>query len=161
MKIKVDNWLTFDNKNEWFNEIKENELNYYTDIYSPWQTKQRLKIWREVEGNTNLWTPYVWYFTSTWTWLLSVTTWFKPSLVTFTYNNVAQNWIWNWAMTSSSQFAFDYNSKTSISTQCIYCRNSGWTAISRAVFLSMDTDWFTIDFILATENVQVWFIAYP
>ena len=72
MKIKVDNWLTFDNKNIWVNEIKEDWLNYYTDIYSPWQTKQKLVIWREVKKDSNLWTPYVWYFTSTWTWLLSV-----------------------------------------------------------------------------------------
>ena len=57
MKIKVDNWLTFDNKNEWFNEIKENELNYYTDMYNAWQTKQQLVIWREVKGNLS-WTMF-------------------------------------------------------------------------------------------------------
>lgn len=142
--------------------IKTKENNYYWNQYDYWKTKRQLEIWKEVKGSINSWwIPKLWNFTSTWSWLLSVVTWFKPSLVTFTYNNVTQNWIWNWAMTSSSQFAFDYNSKTSTSTQCIYCRNAGWTAVSRAIFSSMDTDWFTIDFILATENVQVWFIAYP
>ena len=147
--------------NKWFNVLSNNIKKYYDNTFDPWSTKRQLIIWKEVKWNNNLWSPYIWYFTSTWTWVLSVVTWFKPSLVTFTYNNVSQDWMWNWAMTSSSQFAFDYNSKTSTSTQCIYCRNSGWTAISRAVFSSMDTNWFTIDFILATENVQVWFIAYP
>ena len=157
--MKVNNWIWFDTKNEWVSEIKQDDLNYYTDMYSAWQTKQQLVIWREVKGNLS-WNTYVWYFTSNWTWIHTITIWFKPSLVTFTYNNVTQNWMWNWAMTSSSQFAFDYNSKTSISTQCIYCRNSWWTAVSRAIFSSMNNDWFSIDFILATENVQVWFIAY-
>ena len=151
--------MSIASKNKGITVIDNKTPNYYDNTYYPWTTKQQLVIWKEVKGNLS-WNTYVWYFTSNWTWIHTITIWFKPSLVTFTYNNVTQNWMWNWAMTSSSQFAFDYNSKTSTSTQCIYCRNSWWTAVSRAIFSSMNNDWFSIDFILATENVQVWFIAY-
>lgn len=143
--------------------IKAKENNYYWNQYDYWKTKRQLEIWKEVKESSNSWwIPKLWNFTNSWAWNYSVT-WlgFKPSLVTFTYNNASQTWVWSWSMSETSQFAFDYNSKTRSLTGCIYCRNWSWTAVSRAIFVSMDNDWFTINFTVATENVQVWFIAYP
>ena len=159
MKIKVDNWLTFDNKNEWFNEIKESELNYYTDVYSPWQTKQRLKIWREVEGGTNLWTPYVGSFTITATWNISITwIWFTPSYVRF--DLVHNNGFGSWNMTKNNQNSISLYAWAS-NTRCIDIYNNLWIIQTRAVYVSMDPDWFTINVEIAIPTLTVNFIAYP
>jgi len=154
-KIEKIGFNTFDNTNKWFDTTKQEDLNYYTDIFSPWQTKQKLKIWREVEWNSWWWNTNIWYFTFATTWNITITwVWFKPKLVRFTFADQI-GWMWSWAMTSSYQFAYDINSKSQIQTQCIYIRNSSWTAIWRAVFVSMDNDWFTINITLASTTIYV------
>lgn len=55
MSIKKDEWLTFEDTNKGLEVLKEKPLDYYSDVFSPWQTKQKLKIWREVEWNVWWW----------------------------------------------------------------------------------------------------------
>jgi hypothetical protein len=105
-------------------------------------------------------TPKIWYFTFASTWNITITwIWFKPNLVKFTFCDQVW-WMWVWAMTWTYQYAFDINSKTQIQSQCIYIRNSWWSAIWRAVFVSMNADWFTIDITLATTTIYVNYECY-
>lgn len=53
--MKIDNWLTFEDTNKGLDVVKQEDLNYYTDIYEPWQTKGKLRIGREVEWNVWWW----------------------------------------------------------------------------------------------------------
>ncbi len=85
--------------------------------------------------------------------------WFTPTLVTFSYTDNSSG-MGNGAMSSTSQWAFDVNSKTNTTSQCIYIRNGAGTAIWRAVFVSMDADWFTINVTTATgANISVCYTA--
>lgn len=96
-------------------------------------------------------TPKLQQFTFNATWNIAVTwVWFTPKLVEFHFTD--QSWAyWVWKMTSTYQFAFDVGySWTQIQTECIYIRNSLWNAIWRAVYVSMDSDWFTINVTFST-----------
>lgn len=145
--------------NKWFNTITNKVEDYYWMIYSPWQTKKRLKIWREVERDgSSWWVPYIWNFTITWTWNISITwLWFKPSSVRFDVCDQI-SWSWTWVMTWTNQYALNYSVFTQITTQCIYY----WNPVkARAVYVSMDADWFTINCTYFAANTYVNFIAYP
>ena len=78
----------------------------------------------------------------------------------FTYTDQI-SWYWTWAMEETAVYWFDVLWVPSqITTQCIYIRNSWWTAIWRAKFVSMDNDWFTINLILASTTIYVSYIAF-
>lgn len=72
------NELWKDNKG--FNIQEETKLDNYTDIYTPWQTKKRLRIWYEVEWNIwsggwiSLWFHTIPRLTPTWNYNLIDTT---------------------------------------------------------------------------------------
>ena len=160
--MSIDNIVGYWIPNEWAVDIKlEKPSKYYTDVYNPWQTKGRLKIWREVEWTISSagWTPVIGGFSINSLWNVSVTLWFKPSLVTFT-SITASGW-WTWAITETTQFWMDQRSFTIIDSQCVYIRNSGWTAVHRSELVSINTNGFTLNCILATEWATVRYIAYP
>lgn len=91
------------------------------------------------------------------TWNLSVT-WldFTPKSVLFSFCDAGGTGYGNGAMSSTAQWAFDViNSKSQITSQCIYVRNSGGTAVGRAVYVSMNSDWFTINVTVAGTTINV------
>ena len=147
------------NENKWFNVLKTTASNYYDNVYLPWKTKQQLEIWKEVKWTITWWTPVIGGFSINALWNVSVTLWFKPSLVTFT-SITASGW-WTWAITETTQFWMDQRSFTIIDSQCVYIRNSGWTAVHRSELVSINTNGFTLNCILATEWATVRYIAYP
>jgi len=107
------------------------------------------------------WKLYIWYFTFNSTWNKVITwVWFKPKLVRFTYNNSWQTWMWSWAMTETYQFAYDINGKLNIQTECIQIRDAWLTAIWRASYVSMNTDWFTINVTRASTTINVNYECY-
>jgi hypothetical protein len=127
-------------------------------MYEAGQTKQKYKIGREVEWD--IWWFKVWDFTITWNWDLSITwVWFKPSLVQFQVCD--QLWTasntWIWQMTITNQNAINNTNSSQITTQCIYY----WNPVkARAVYKSMDTDWFTITVSGFTATTYVNYIAF-
>lgn len=141
-------------------EVDETIKDYWKD-FQYWWAIQKLRPWVEVLNKPTWWSNIkIWYFTFNATWNITITwVWFKPNLVKFTFCDQVW-WMWVWAMTWTYQYAFDFNSKTQIQTQCIYIRNSWWTAIWRAVFVSMNNDWFTIDITLATTIIHVNYECY-
>jgi hypothetical protein len=111
--------------------------------YGNWQNT--LDAWLALRNFSTWWKMKIWHFTITTTWNISITgVWFKPKLVKFSVCNNS-NWTWIWAMESTAQFAIDLNSKSDLQSQCIYYRDAWWTVITRAVYVSMDSDWFTIN----------------
>lgn len=125
----------------------------------PWFWDKRLTN-TNVRLNSWWWNFKIWYFTFNSTWNISITwVWFKPKWVIFNYTN--QAWvIGNWAMDWTSQYWYEDNLWTQIQTECIYIRNSWWAAIWRAVYVSMDNDWFTINATLASTTIYVNYIAF-
>ena len=150
--------MSIASKNKGITVIDNKTPNYYDNTYDPWTTKQQLVIWKEVKGNLSWWwTPYLWNFIITWTWNISITwLWFKPSLVRFDVCDQA-SWSWTWVMTQNSQYALNYSVFTQITWQCIYY----WSPVkARAVYVSMDNDWFTINCTYFTANTYVNYTAY-
>lgn len=56
--MKINEWIWLDVKNDWVDIVKQSPLDYYTDIYNPWQTKERLRVWIEVEWSTQTISKY-------------------------------------------------------------------------------------------------------
>jgi len=115
-----------------------------------------------LRNKPNWWWNYkIGYFTFNSTWNVSITwVWFTPKLITFTYTDQTW-WYWTWAMDWTSLFWYDVLwAPSQIQSECIYLRNSWWTAIWRAVFVSMDADWFTINKTLASTTIYVNYIAF-
>lgn len=139
--------------------IKTKENNYFWNQYDYWKTKRQLEIWKEVKESSNSWwIPKLWNFIITWIWNISITwIWFKPSSVRFDVCDQI-SWSWTWVMTSTSQYALNYSVFTQIQWQCIYY----WNPVkARAIYISMDNDWFTINCSWFTANTYVNFTAYP
>lgn len=106
------------------------------------------------------WKFKIWYFTFNSTWNKVITwVWFKPKLVQFFYTNQSDA-IWMWSMDWTSQFWYEEWLWSQIQTECIYFRNWAWTAQWRAVYVSMDDDWFTINATLASVTIFVNRIAF-
>lgn len=103
----------------------------------------------------------IWSFSFNSTGNVSVTwLWFTPKSVQFYFCDAGGTWYGQGWMTNTAQFAFDIiNSKSQITTQCIYIRNGSGTAIGRAVYVSMDSDWFTINVTVAWATINVSWIA--
>lgn len=133
-------------------KIKSNILPWF------WTNKLDSRNIYENNATTSSWTPVIWSLSISSLWNVNVSLWFKPSLVTFT--SICSSGWWTWAATELSQFWMDNRSFTIIDTQCVYMRNTWWTAVHRTEFTSMDATWFTLNCILATETATVRYIAY-
>lgn len=113
---------------------------------------------RNKPNNSN--NPKMWSFTITWTWNIVITwIWFKPKLVQFTATNYSW-WLWNWKMNSTSQYSFDLKTLTWNNTECIYVRDSSSNVMSRAVYVSLDSDWFTINCTYFASNTTVIYTCF-
>lgn len=160
-KLKVDKGLWFDYKNAGLETSKSSELDYYTDVFSPWQTKQKLKIGREVEWDvwgkvySNLFYSAAWNTSETITWV-----WFKPKMIQFNvlydggtmsarstgiYND--ELWI------NKCIFVRDGGAGSYTGTYSIVLRNSTSSVVSNGKVNSVDDDWFTLSFV----NVWGWY----
>ena len=155
MSIKKDEWLTFEDTNKGLEVLKEKPLDYYSDVFSPWQTKQKLKIWREVEWS--VWQFKLGSFTITATGNISVTwVWFKPKMVRFDVCDQLTS-AWTWVITTTNQYAINFALWAQITSQCIYY----WSWVkARAVYVSMDNDWFTINCTYFANNTYVNYTAF-
>jgi hypothetical protein len=144
--MKIDNWLTFEDTNKGFQNIETEPLNYYSDVFTPWQTKQRLKIWREVEWNLSGWWKVK-------TWYSSIPSW---------YTNFAITWVWftpkaiQVVVQSSNKVAWGYadNVWWTLTQRCIYADWWNYSNQTTRLFrfsgtevwdlVSLDSDWFTV-----------------
>ncbi len=137
--MKINEWIGFDVKNKWWLEVKQDDLNYYSDIYTPWQTKQRLKIGREVEWASK--TLYFTFASGTALWVQSYTGfWFTPSayVIDAWLNDsnssicISKGTRFNWVNWWYSSYPSTYNST---STRAIWIYStSAWTTRTRAIF---------------------------
>lgn len=137
-------------------DVKQEELQIPNYQYGNSQNTLDYNI--ALRNKPSSWTPVIWSLSISSLWNVNVSLWFKPSLVTFT--SICSSGWWTWAATELSQFWMDNRSFTIIDTQCVYMRNTWWTAVHRTEFTSMDATWFTLNCILATETATVRYIAY-
>ncbi len=110
--------------------------------------------------NSTAWSKiFIWSFDITSTWNISISwVWFKPKLVKFelVHNN---SWFWSWNMTETSQNSTSFYVWVS-TTRCIDIYNNLWILNARAVYVSMDNDWFTINVQNITPTLNVNFTAF-
>lgn len=98
----------------------------------------------------------VWSFIITGTGIISITgLWFKPSVVRFDVCDQISS-VWTWVMTANWQYAVNFALGTQITTQCIYYGNA---VKARAIYVSMDSNWFTINCTYFAVNTYVNFTA--
>jgi hypothetical protein len=142
--MKIDNWLTFEDTNKGFQNIETEPLNYYSDVFTPWQTKQRLKIWREVEWNVSGWWKVKTWYSSLSIWSNSITwVWFTPKaiqVVVQSSNKVAWGYadnVW-WTLTQRCIY-FDWANYSNQNTRLF---RFDWTNVW--LLNSIDSDWFTV-----------------
>lgn len=76
MKVKENTGIWLENTNKGIQETKIDKIDYYTNEYLPWQTKQRYKPWREVEiFKIETWSQLIVIWTN------DVIVWFKPRFI--------------------------------------------------------------------------------
>lgn len=165
--MKINEWIWIDIRNDWVSHIKQDSLNYYTDTFEPWQTKQRLKIWREVEWSD--WNSKTLYFTFTaWTalWVQSYTGfWFTPTWYIikawlldtasgFCASECFRFWTTQWGWLS---YTWTYSNTT---TRVLAVYNSAWTLNTRANHSAFLSDWISLDFINNSNNVWLLITAF-
>lgn len=163
--MNIDKWLSFEDTNKGMEVIKQKDLDYYTDVFSPWQTKQKLKLWREVEWSA--WWVKVLYFSFwAWTplWVYNFTWfWFKPSsyIVQAWYASTASaitmsyaSYI-NWAVQGFLAYGGTYAQMT---TRMLAIYN--WSSNTRANHSDLLDDWIALDFIENSESVKFTITAY-
>lgn len=142
------------------NTIDESLPSYYSDVFSPWETKEQLELWKEVKWSSGWLKVKCWQTTINTTGTLSIT-WvgFKPKFIRF--QAVDGNFSWSHMETDSFSWyknglrmykpwgtlTFD---TTNYAAE-LY-RDSGGTYVT-VDFSSFDTDGFTIN------RLVVWFSA--
>lgn len=130
----------------------------YKNTNIPWFNQDRLNpLSLRVNSTAWWWNISLWSFTITWTWNISVAwVWFRPKAVRFDVCDQFTS-AWTWIMTTTSQYAINFALWTQITTQCIYYGN--WVK-ARAVYVSMDNDWFTINCTFFAATTYVNFTAF-
>jgi len=161
---KIEQWFnTFEDKNKGFEQLKSKPLDYYTDIYSPWQTKERLKIGREVEWSAWWWSKTiiftrlstVWTGNQSFTWF-----WFKPTSYTIkawrSWSAAVATWsIWGYTTSNYCLQLADWWSNDVSATNYVlrvFYANQWWDRTS-ATHISFDNDWLTLNFNFSAENI--------
>ena len=142
------------------NIINESLPSYYSDIYSPWETKEQLELGKEVKWSAGWFKVKCWQTTISTTGTLSIT-WlgFRPKFIRFqavdwnrTWSNCdidSFSWSHNWLRMWKIAWAIQFDTTTRAAE--LY-RDSGGTYVT-VDFSSFDTDWFTIN------RLTVWFSA--
>jgi hypothetical protein len=148
--------ILWDNSNVKWTVKYENVYPEIIDIptynYGNWQNT--LDAWLALRNMSNGWKMKIWNFTITATWNISITwIWFKPNRVLFNAwdNSWNSSYVSIWAMNSNwEQYAMNFQTSACDNTRCIHLWNKCW-----AKYVSMDSDWFTIncDFFANTAYV--------
>mgnify|MGYP007125369886 CR=1 FL=1 len=138
--------------------IDESLPSYYSDIYSPWETKEQLEIGKEVKGSTWSGNIAIWYgsrASGSGTWTQAITgVWFTPKLIliqaVYAANEGATS---EWQATSITNEYCNYTYNTSggyyqwasyDASKIIFIQNYTGS-VSRAWISSFDSDGFTLD----------------
>ncbi len=130
--------------------------------YDYWNSQNTLDAEVSLRNLSTGWQFYIWSTTITATWDIVVTwVWFTPKLVKFTVCSGTWNtWeVWIGSMTSTSQQCVNVWNSVYIGTQCIYYWSS-WSVKARAVYVSMDSDWFTINCTYYANTTYVTYECY-
>lgn len=172
MSIKKDEWLTFEDTNKGLEVLKEKPLDYYSDVFSPWQTKQKLKIWREVEWNVWWWQVKTLIFNrlaSVWTWVQSFTGfWFTPTSytiqatrtdITTTWYPCFSDWAYDWTTEIIRQVADWYSRIVTNNIIRLFYTNQWWWKTS-AIHSSFDSDGISLNFDFSAEDCYLVITAY-
>ena len=170
MSIKKDEWLSFEDTNKGMEVIKQKDLDYYSDVFSPWQTKQKLKLWREVEWSA-WWVKFLIFnrLASVWTWIQSFTWfWFTPTCYTIqaTRTNITTSWnpcFSDWAYDGTTQMyrqVADWYSRalTWKVIRVFYTNQGGW--VTSAIHSSFDSDGISLNFDFSAEDCYLVITAY-
>lgn len=122
-----------------------------------WLTEEQLIPW--LHFPSGWWKIFISSFNITSTWNISISwVWFKPKLVKFELVHNS-SWFWSWNMTETSQNSTSFYVGVS-TTRCIDIYNNLWVLQARAVYVSMDNDWFTINVQNITPTLNVNFTAF-
>lgn len=111
-------------------DLKESNTEYYTEVYSPWETKEQLRLGREVRQLSWVHFSTVIQQNITTTTTIKITPWFNISSVNI---RAYVNWSWNW------------------SSDTIYSKSSWYAIWTSIAFTSTYPQWIT-DF---NDNTQV------
>lgn len=117
----------------------------YKNTNIPWFNQDRLNHLSIRSNNSTAWWVFsIWTFSFNSTWNKTITwVWFRPKLVMFSVNITTRSWCWQ--MTDDwNQNSISFNDWIWFS-ECIYIRDWSGTLSWRAVYVSMNTDWFTIN----------------
>ena len=132
--------------------INEKIEPYYTDIYSPWETKEQLRIWKEVTWTIGTQTKIIIVQNST-LWSISYTwLWFKPTTIEADFycqnwsNSCFWHWYYSWWIYKTYQVYWWWSS--SPWSYIASWQNAGWYI--QASVTSLDKDWFTINYTWST-----------
>ena len=171
--MKIDEWLWFDNQNKWVIEIKQEPLNYYTDMYEAWQTKQQLEIWREVKWNVWWWSKTLTFtrLASVGTWVQNFTWfWFTPTdylIKAWRYWDVTSTW-YTFLCMSEWQYSAPYRQRirpnwvfnielwipTTAMVSVSYT-NIPWWWLTSATHSSFLSDWIALNFTSSAEDIII------
>ena len=169
MTQQSNSYNTFDESKWWF-DYKEEKQSDYSYWYTSEKIDAQVALRNLPASNSVKW----WKFTRTsWsTWNQSITwVWFTPSFIEFKVIYV--NW-WQWSVsewiwsTSSNDYC-NYSYETTwtdylweaTSNELFYVRNAAWSSVARWWIVSMDSDWFTINWYLCQMTVECVWKAYP
>ncbi len=125
--------------------------------YQYWASQNTLDAQLALRNLVFSWKFKPWQFTFNSTWNKSITwIWFKPKLVMFMVNLSTRSWCGqmsdDWIQNAISFADWPWT------TECIYIRDSWWNLAWRATYVSMDTDWFTIN--VVTANWSTIYVNY-
>ena len=121
---------------------------YFSDVFSPWETKEQLEIWLEVK-NPGLWTKTFTTVSSFWLWNTKITCWFKPKVIqimTIINNQASWNYV---SLTDISWYTMFYYTTSGwyfivSTTNIIDIFDNLWNS-TLGTIVSIDDDWFTVN----------------
>jgi len=164
--MNIDKWLSFEDTNKGMEVIKQKDLDYYTDVFSPWQTKQKLKLWREVEWSA-WWVKVLWYTYGSWVLSWDVDfTWFgfTPSsyIVQAWLNDtddtlIMSYWTYiDWTVRAFVTYAVTYSWATTRMINII----DWYGQMTRATHNALINDWIRLNFTENQNSVKFTITAY-
>jgi hypothetical protein len=168
---KTINWYTIID-----DTIKESSLAYYTDVYTPWQTKQQLEIWKEVlpasiyewfidtsDSYTTINNSYSFTISSVNKIISIWIDWVNKTFNITSYSSFLtnlQNWLWvNYTVTNPSWWNYvilrnDWRSITKTSPNLV--RKVSLSSFDTISIIDLIIDWTTISLNWATHSWNSW-----
>ncbi len=149
-----------------YNIIEEPVNNYFSDVFTPWEVKEQLEIWKEVKWTLG-WNYASWYgsrLSSAWIWQVTIPVWFTAKLVKiravlawweWAWSEWTYNWTWDWiCIYWYNQNWWYYSWSSYDTTKIIYIRNYNWNTTRATLFVS----WTNMYLDFGTMNVDVFYI---